>query len=94
MGSSCTYYPSLLCCFQFRDELADRLHFFAEECDNLQGFHILSDWDNGFGAVACSLAQEIRDEFGGKGLLVLPVSPRVQPLDKVGGLWELLTASS
>ena len=71
---------------QFQHALEDQLHFFVEECDHLQGFHLLADWDTGFGAVASAVAQEIRDEFGGgKGLLTVLSSPLAQPLDKVSG---------
>ena len=68
------------------DSFEDRLHFFAEECDHLQGFHLLVDHDTGFGAVGSHFAQEIADEFGSKGLLSIISSPLVTPLDQVCSL--------
>ena len=68
---------------QFQRALEDQLHFFVEECDHLQGFHLLTDWDNGFGAVASMVAQEIADEYPSKGLLAIPATPSALPLDKV-----------
>ncbi|PIK35526.1 hypothetical protein BSL78_27646 [Apostichopus japonicus] len=32
------------------EELEDKLHFFAEECDHLQGFQVLTNFDDGFSA--------------------------------------------
>ena len=60
-----------------------------EECDHLQGFHLLSDWNNGFSAVASLLSQEIVDEYGSKGLLAVTASPLTQPLNKVSDLRSL-----
>lgn len=67
---------------QFRDDFEDKLHFFAEECDRLQGFHLLVDWDNGFGGVASCLAEELSDEFGSKSVMAMAASPLTVPLDK------------
>lgn len=71
--------------FQLKEVLEDRLHFFAEECDSLQGFHLLVDEDDGFSGLGCRLAQELTDEFGRKAILAVPVSSRMQALDKVVG---------
>lgn len=60
------------------------MHFFVEECDRLQGFHLLSDWTNGFGGLAGCIAQDLRDEYGSKGILTVLSSPLDIPLDKVG----------
>ena len=68
---------------QFQSQLEDRLHFFVEECDLLQGFHLLSDWTNGFGGLAGCIAQDLRDEYGSKGILTVLSSHLDSPLDKV-----------
>ncbi|ELU05985.1 hypothetical protein CAPTEDRAFT_160708 [Capitella teleta] len=54
------------------NEIEDRLHFFLEECDNLQGLHILCDPGNGFGGMAAKLAEELSDEFASKSIVVIP----------------------
>ena len=69
--------------FQFQTELEDRLHFFVEECDQLQGFHLLADWTNGFGGLASCIAQDLQDEYSSKGILTILSSPLDIPLDKV-----------
>ena len=69
---------------QFRVQLEDQLHFFVEECDSLQGFHLLSDWLGGFGGLASCIAEDLRDEYGTKGILTFLSSPLDTPFDKVG----------
>lgn len=59
--------------------IEDRLHFFAEECDNLQGFHFLVDTYDGFGGLAAALMEEVADEFSGKGLLTFSLAPAIFP---------------
>ena len=68
---------------QFRYSFEDKLHFFIEECDHIQGFHLLVDWDNGFGGLGVCLAQELADEYSTKGLLSFIASPLSQPLEQV-----------
>ena len=69
-----------------RESLEDKLHFFAEECDQLQGFHLLTDWDTGFGGVASLLAQELADDYPGKGVAAFLISPAVESFDQVSNI--------
>ena len=69
---------------QFQTQLEDKLHFFVEECDRLQGFHLLCDWTNGFGGLAGCIAQDLRDEYNSKGILTVLSSPLDTALNKVG----------
>lgn len=39
---------------EFCDDVHDRLRFFAEECDALQGFQVVFDADSGFGGYHAS----------------------------------------
>ncbi|KAI8988227.1 tubulin domain-containing protein [Mycotypha africana] len=41
----------------------ENFRFFVEECDNLQGFQMMVDVDDGFGGFSESLLHDIRDEF-------------------------------
>ncbi|XP_052797879.1 protein misato homolog 1-like isoform X2 [Mya arenaria] len=59
----------------------DRLHFFTEECDNLQGFHVLMDTHDGFGGLGTGLLKYIEDEFPGKGVLTFGFTPSGLPDD-------------
>ncbi|CEP09224.1 hypothetical protein [Parasitella parasitica] len=45
------------------DIFENNFRFFVEECDNLQGFQILTDVDDAFGGFSEGLLHNIRDEF-------------------------------
>ena len=68
---------------QFKEAFENRLHFFAEECDSLQGFQLLVDTDDGFAGLASCLAEELAEEYGQKGIFSITTSPRTRPLDQV-----------
>jgi len=50
-----------------------RIRYFVEECDNLQGFQVIVDGDNGFSGVGTNICSYLNDEFGSKSLLTIPV---------------------
>ncbi|KAF6027452.1 MSTO1 [Bugula neritina] len=54
---------------KLREELEDKIHFFTEEADNLQGFHMLADIYDGFGGLASSVASDISDEYSKRGCI-------------------------
>ncbi|XP_002127435.2 protein misato homolog 1 [Ciona intestinalis] len=56
-------------------QVEDLVRVYAEECDNMQGFQVFSDVNNGFGGVLTSLMEYLSDEFRGKGLVVYPMLP-------------------
>lgn len=57
-------------------EVEDRIHFFTEECDNLQGFHLLVDAYNGFGGFGGKLYEDyIEEEFNNKSCFVIETLP-------------------
>ncbi|XP_071582951.1 protein misato homolog 1 isoform X1 [Heliangelus exortis] len=57
------------------EELEDRLHFYVEECDNLQGFQVLCDLHNGFSGVGAKVTELLCDEYSGKGILTWGLTP-------------------
>ncbi|KFQ35544.1 Protein misato 1, partial [Merops nubicus] len=57
------------------EELEDRLHFYVEECDYLQGFQVLCDLHNGFSGVGAKVTELICDEYSGKGILTWGLTP-------------------
>ncbi|NXH09455.1 MSTO1 protein, partial [Bucco capensis] len=57
------------------EELEDRLHFYAEECDYLQGFQVLCDLHNGFSGVGAKVTELLHDEYAGKGILTWGLTP-------------------
>ncbi|XP_071447231.1 protein misato homolog 1 [Hetaerina americana] len=59
----------------FEEDFCDRIRNYAEECDNLQGFHMLVDCYDGFGGLGVSALQHIEDEYSSKTTLAFPVLP-------------------
>ncbi|XP_025714495.1 protein misato homolog 1 isoform X1 [Callorhinus ursinus] len=60
---------------RYLEELEDRLHFFVEECDSLQGFQILCDLHNGFSGVGATATELLRDEYSGRGIITWGLLP-------------------
>ncbi|KAI9596088.1 Misato segment II tubulin-like domain-containing protein [Syncephalis fuscata] len=52
----------------------DELRWFAEACDHLQGFQIMSDVVNGYGGYTSRLLSELRDEYGKTDILVFGIN--------------------
>ncbi|RXN17060.1 misato -like protein [Labeo rohita] len=48
------------------EDLEDRLHFFVEECDYLQGFQVLCDLADGFSGLGSKVTELLRDSYGGR----------------------------
>ncbi|XP_011607631.2 protein misato homolog 1 isoform X1 [Takifugu rubripes] len=57
------------------EELEDKLHFFAEECDYLQGFQVLCDISDGFSGLGSKVTEMLQDSYSGKGILTWGLSP-------------------
>jgi hypothetical protein len=47
---------------EISEEAFDRVRFFLEEADSIQGFQCFVDFDSGFGGFAQDLLQELKDE--------------------------------
>ncbi|XP_059174651.1 protein misato homolog 1-like [Physella acuta] len=61
------------------DEIEDRLRYFTEECDQLQGFHILMDSHNAFAGLASSVLSYLMEEFSNKSRLSFSLTPTTAP---------------
>uniref|UniRef100_A0A3P9NX53 Protein misato homolog 1 n=1 Tax=Poecilia reticulata TaxID=8081 RepID=A0A3P9NX53_POERE len=57
------------------DELEDRLHFFVEECDYLQGFQVLCDLEDGFAGLGSKVTELLQDSYSGRGILTWGLAP-------------------
>ncbi|PSN51241.1 Protein misato [Blattella germanica] len=57
---------------QFQEDFIDRIRIFVEECDNMQGFHILMDGTDGFAGLGASAVEYLEDEYSRKSKLVFP----------------------
>ncbi|XP_061871997.1 protein misato homolog 1 isoform X3 [Colius striatus] len=62
------------------EELEDRLHFYVEECDYLQGFQVLCDLHSGFSGVGAKVTELLYDEYSGKGILTWGLTPALRDL--------------
>lgn len=61
------------------EDLEDRLHFFVEECDYLQGFQLLCDLADGFSGLGSKVTEMLQDSYGGRGILTWGVAPVNHP---------------
>ncbi|XP_014468077.1 PREDICTED: protein misato isoform X2 [Dinoponera quadriceps] len=66
-----TYGCNLWKTEQFSDDFSDRIRSYVEECDLMQGFHVLADSTDGFAGLGASCIQHLRDEYG-KSILTFP----------------------
>nr|ACO14966.1 misato homolog 1 [Caligus clemensi] len=53
----------------------ESIRFFAEETDQMSGFHFLSDADSGFGGLSLRIKDHLLDEYPRKSILSFPVWP-------------------
>ncbi|KAJ2829494.1 mtDNA inheritance, partitioning of the mitochondrial organelle [Coemansia erecta] len=66
------------------DMLEGGFRVFAEECDHLQGFHVLSDAFGGFGGFSSGFLARVRDEYP-KAPIVLYSVGRTEPTRRLRG---------
>ena len=52
------------------DELEDKLHYWVEECDNIEGFQIFCDVHDGFSGIGRSVITDIQEEYGSKSRML------------------------
>ncbi|KAG5215388.1 hypothetical protein R6Z07F_000973 [Ovis aries] len=79
---------------KYLEELEDRLHFYVEECDYLQGFQILCDLHDGFSGLGAKAAELLQDEYSGRGIItwgLLPGPYRLGELQK--NIYRLLNTA-
>ncbi|XP_040086254.1 protein misato homolog 1 [Oryx dammah] len=79
---------------KYLEELEDRLHFYVEECDYLQGFQILCDLHDGFSGLGAKAAELLGDEYSGRGIItwgLLPGPNRLGELQK--NIYRLLNTA-
>lgn len=55
------------------EEISERLRFFVEECDHIQGFQFIVDDSGGFSAIAGDFLESIADEYTKTPLLLYTV---------------------
>lgn len=76
------------------EELEDKLHFFVEECDYLQGFQLLCDMADGFAGLGSKVTEMLQDSYGGRGILTWGLAPVTHPgSTPVKDLYHLLNCT-
>ncbi|XP_065713807.1 protein misato homolog 1 [Patagioenas fasciata] len=75
------------------EELEDRLHFYVEECDYLQGFQVLCNLHDGFSGVGAKATELLYDEYARKGILTWGLTPLTSPADPGKNVCRLLNAA-
>lgn len=61
------------------EDLEDRLHFFVEECDYLQGFQVFCDLADGFSGLGSKVTEMLQDSYSGRGILTWGLAPVNHP---------------
>ncbi|KAJ8000230.1 hypothetical protein DPEC_G00202680 [Dallia pectoralis] len=61
------------------EEIEDKLHFFIEECDYLQGFQVMCDLADGFSGLGSKVTEMLQDSYGGRGILTWGLAPVSHP---------------
>ncbi|XP_034017414.1 protein misato homolog 1 [Thalassophryne amazonica] len=61
------------------EELEDKLHFFVEECDYLQGFQVLCDLADGVSGLGSKVTELLQDSYSGRGILTWGLAPVDHP---------------
>ncbi|XP_069576990.1 protein misato homolog 1 [Brachyistius frenatus] len=76
------------------EDLEDKLHFFVEECDYLQGFQVLCDLADGFAGLGSKVTEMLQDSYGGRGILTWGLAPVSHPdSTPVKDLYHLLNCT-
>ncbi|XP_047127442.1 protein misato homolog 1 [Hydra vulgaris] len=75
-----------------REEFEDKLHFWVEECNNLEGFQVFTDFHNGFSGLSSQCVEDLRDEYNKKCLLSYLNWP-VHLLNKENCIYEDINAA-
>lgn len=61
------------------EDLEDRLHFFVEECDYLQGFQVFCDLADGFSGLGSKVTEMLQDSYSGRAVLTWGLAPVNHP---------------
>ncbi|XP_069796670.1 protein misato homolog 1 [Narcine bancroftii] len=78
----------------FLDDFEDRLHFYTEECDYLQGFHVLCDLQDGFSGLSAKVVEMLQDEYRGKGIFTCALAPTsFSDTSPVANIYRLLNST-
>ncbi|KAJ3216628.1 mtDNA inheritance, partitioning of the mitochondrial organelle [Clydaea vesicula] len=60
---------------QYDDIIDENLRFFLEGSDNLQGFNVMSDVNNGFSGFTANFLENLRDEIPKTSIIVFGINP-------------------
>ncbi|XP_014251588.1 protein misato [Cimex lectularius] len=77
----------------FEESIVDDIRYHLEDCDNLQGFHVLIDSQTLFSGVSSGCLQHLRDEYGKKTILSCPLFNNIGDKDQSAYFSERLNAA-
>uniref|UniRef100_A0A3B4WI45 Protein misato homolog 1 n=1 Tax=Seriola lalandi dorsalis TaxID=1841481 RepID=A0A3B4WI45_SERLL len=75
------------------EDLEDKLHFFVEECDYLQGFQVLCDMADGFAGLGSKVTEMLLDSYSGRGILTWGLAPVSHPNSVMKDFYHLLNCT-
>uniref|UniRef100_A0A3P8VK08 Protein misato homolog 1 n=1 Tax=Cynoglossus semilaevis TaxID=244447 RepID=A0A3P8VK08_CYNSE len=75
------------------EDLEDKLHFFAEECDYLQGFQVFCDIADGFAGLGSTVTEMLQESYGSRGILTWGLAPVSHPGSVIKDLYHLLNCT-
>jgi len=64
------------------EDWLDQVRFFAEECDNFQGFHTFTDVTDAFGGISSQLLRHLRDDYSSKPIMLFSLATHVPEIKK------------
>jgi len=73
------------------EQIEETIRFFAEECDSMQGYHIVSDLRSCFGTLATAVLEYLEDEYKSKTRFSFPTLSVLPPGGATSSPSELLS---
>ncbi|KAI9207328.1 Tubulin/FtsZ, GTPase domain-containing protein [Polychytrium aggregatum] len=71
----------------YDDVIDERLRFFMEECDALQGINVIADVGDGFGGIAASITSTLRDDHQKLAITTFGVDRPLPPSATLKSVW-------
>ncbi|KAI9292130.1 tubulin nucleotide-binding domain-like protein [Neoconidiobolus thromboides FSU 785] len=75
------------------DSIDEKLRYFAEECDELQGFQVFSDIFNGFSGFTSAYLQQIQDDYNKKSIVVFGSFKPCESFEKKTNIYKEINSA-
>ncbi|XP_076245344.1 misato mitochondrial distribution and morphology regulator [Calliopsis andreniformis] len=87
-----TYGRNLWYTEQFSEDFCERIRSYVEECDLMQGFHVILDSVDGFSGLGAMCVQHLQDEYG-KSILSFPCMDSKRPESSASDLIRVINTA-